>query len=978
VDANTVSVVINVSDANSAAAVAGVEENLTKLGAAGARSGAQVKAGMDQAGAGMLSAVEKTRLASEEMGVRLPRAMITLISQSKAAQVALNGVSTAMIGLAGIQIGAMIFEAAIRGAEKLWKNYLSLNSAANEYQETLEKQKQEDYWNSHSIETTTYRIKEATRAAEAYRGVAQSIWKEGWVDILQGNLGLGVGELTAGHKLAGAGVAQQAGTAKLTEEQARQQHEMTLLAIRATHPNDRLGMQLAEIQENYSYDRELDKLRNPGATPDDAGLKKKQLEEQVARNEAAKGRDEGRGGRAAGNRAEEAEERRHAQELQKTGEMERRAQEEMLTGSARIRLHGVNEIASLDTKDPELRKRQAAVIMQETNRQAEEADREAQDRRDAAANRQTDKEAEERKRQTDQARRASEETDRIEAQARVRGLSAEKQKTASIQAELEERLQHYQDELNDQQISQEDYNRRAAAAQAEANAQMVEAAAEARKKMAGEFESFFKGMEDPKKYLKELGDKAAGQAAATLWQRFAQRGAPGSGGGGQGSGVFDTVLDKLHLGKRPGAQGEHPGGPGATHTTAQQALLSVATATIHVGTAVIAGAQATGTREQGPGYSSGGGTALYAPGASAGSGGFGGGSTATGDFGGGAGQGADSPGASSWTSRISSGVGAAKQGYNLLKQLKGGFGGQGSGGDSGGSGGFFAPGESGESGAPTSDGQGIQLAQLSPGAGSEGAAGAGAGAGMAGSAAGFASGAMGVWSAHEGTGGAGGAIQGAMSGAQAGASFGPWGMAAGAVVGGVIGFLGSTENARVYDLKTVRPRLGNDRLGNDQDQYEHGSMDYASAYSDMQSLQTEAFRATSAMGPSGRRYRDEYILPEIKQAEGKLDAMEKSGRSQYTASAASYAVGTDYVPGTGMAVIHQGERIIPSDQNERLTRAVESQGKMPVRQAAGGDAHLHVHAIDAAGVAAFLGKYKHDIRSAVNDSFAENSGGGMN
>jgi hypothetical protein len=43
-----------------------------------------------------------------------------------------------------------------------------------------------------------------------------------------------------------------------------------------------------------------------------------------------------------------------------------------------------------------------------------------------------------------------------------------------------------------------------------------------------------------------------------------------------------------------------------------------------------------------------------------------------------------------------------------------------------------------------------------------------------------------------------------------------------------------------------------------------------------------------------------------------------------------------------------------------------------------GDVHLHVHAIDAKGVAGFLDKYKHNIRSAVNDSYAENSGGGMN
>ena len=35
------------------------------------------------------------------------------------------------------------------------------------------------------------------------------------------------------------------------------------------------------------------------------------------------------------------------------------------------------------------------------------------------------------------------------------------------------------------------------------------------------------------------------------------------------------------------------------------------------------------------------------------------------------------------------------------------------------------------------------------------------------------------------------------------------------------------------------------------------------------------------------------------------------------------------------------------------------------------------HAIDAKGVAQFFDQYKHHMRSALNDSYAENSGGGM-
>jgi len=128
---------------------------------------------------------------------------------------------------------------------------------------------------------------------------------------------------------------------------------------------------------------------------------------------------------------------------------------------------------------------------------------------------------------------------------------------------------------------------------------------------------------------------------------------------------------------------------------------------------------------------------------------------------------------------------------------------------------------------------------------------------------------------------------------------------------------------------------------------------------------------------------------------GKLTAEQKAGRSQYTSSVAQYAFGTDSVPGTGYALLHDKERVMPSDQNERITRAVESGASLSAvhasyqramqssdarRGSGGGDRtmNMNIHAIDAKGVSQFLDKYKHQIRSAVNDSYAENSGGGMN
>ncbi len=152
-------------------------------------------------------------------------------------------------------------------------------------------------------------------------------------------------------------------------------------------------------------------------------------------------------------------------------------------------------------------------------------------------------------------------------------------------------------------------------------------------------------------------------------------------------------------------------------------------------------------------------------------------------------------------------------------------------------------------------------------------------------------------------------------------------------------------------------------------------------------------RRSKRWGGAAYGYYKDTISGEIKQAEAKLTREEKAGRGQVTASAAQYDIGTDSVPRTGFAVIHKRERIFPSNQNERMTRALErgadmesvhrmyqsSMGTRDARQQAarGGDRtmNMNVHAIDSKGVAQFFDKYKHHMRAALNSSYAENSGG---
>lgn len=1004
VETSAVQISVNVVDNTSSQVLSGVEQNLNKLGAAGTTSGAKMKQGLEQAGAGALSAREKTRLLTEEFGIRIPRAMQTLISRSEVAQKAMNALGTAMIGLAGIQIGAMMFEAAIQGAEKLWHNVLNVNQAVEDYHAEVAKAKQEDFGNTKSIETTRLRIDEATESVRKYEAevAAQQQKARSWDSPLLALIPFGLGPALSiyhtkqAHDAQARAMDAQREVDKLTPAKAEQQHELTLLKIRRDHP-DALGRELAENQENFAYDAAREgSYDNPFAS--NAGLEKKQVLDQIARQQAKK--EGGRGG--AGDAKSQAlelariheqayesglrgSELYHAQEAAAIKDLENKGiasatavndihtkfhNEEMnrlraqqaeidnlrqetgmlgLTGVARIEQEGRNRIANLS---PDLEPIQRAQAEAEIRKQTafavtEELKKEGDERQKSAA------EIAERQ------RRASNETARIEEEARVKFLSAEKQKTAAIVEELSERLAKYQEELQAQEISQDDYNRRVAAAQMHANAEMIEASREARKKMAGEFESIFKGLEDPKRYLKEMGDKAAGNAAAMLMQRFQQRGQLSQG-----------------ISEHPSLSGDFLGGFGVgkkkTSTEAAKAtgshdasstplgIFSVAQATIQIGSASIAAGIGGGSTAAGnAALSAPGSTSLLASNRSAGL--MQSGYTGT------------SGGINSSIDNVTQGLSSAKQLNAVIAKQNTWSTGAAFGLDSKSGNGLMA----GGSGTTVAGNEVIDASNISaPGSGESssliGVSKAGSG-NMAG-AMGTASGVLGVYSASQGSGGFGGAAKGAMSGAEAGAMFGPAGMAVGAVVGGTLGFMGSGEQARVYDLKTVRPRIGNDK-----DAYEQGSMDYLSAYSDLQSLYNEAFKATSAMGMAGRRYRNEHISPEIKEAEGKLSAQEKAGRSMYSASAASYATGTPYVAETGLNWNHAGERIMSAPDNQQVIKAITegNQNIMPVQPASMGDVHLHVHAIDAKSSIQFLQANKQNIRAALNESYAENSGGGL-
>jgi hypothetical protein len=1064
---------------------------------------------MRQAGAGMLSATEKTRLAAEEMGVRLPRAMVSLIGQSKAAQAALSALSTVMIGFATIQIGAMVGTALYEGAKKLYEKWLDVDGAIRRYNDEAGQAASKRFYEDAGLDQLNADLVKANQQLDqlnqkrvnspnADMGPSRSqfatpgIYKiahlfgastpehfgvsdanaqnaaQGGLDAAQLKLfeethkknlqQIEDNKLISEAKVTGiakARAAQAAENNKADEDQKYAIKRAQTLADVANRgidnkrwygdlkPGDKgyreavavspdtgkaenadakahaaAELQAQQFEIGREHSQELVHLREQAL---EAGLRGIALyrAQEAAAIEDLKFKDmDSTAARAAVHAKFHAEElKRLEEENRAVAKMHEQTQLAGLTGTARIKQENqnrINDVYASTNLNPGQRMAEINEINKQTAQQIGELNKTFTDRVDDIVGRSATRELQGfariradaqnqiRDLQKDagehggtpadlargeaginagaagQAReltqKNSQETAQIEEQARVKFLSAEKQKTAAIGAELAERKQKYLDELNSQEISQDDYNRRVAAAQMQANAQMIEAATEARKKMAGEFTSFFEGMEHPGKYFAKLGDKAAGEAAASLFQRFQSgKGRAGIGTTGGAGGVFGDVLGGMGFGgfgkkgKTPGAgaMAETPGGRGAG-----QGTFSVASATIHIGSATIMGGGGVGPGGgSGGAVGPGGSTTLLAHGATGATGGFGAGapSTSAGATAwsagsaivGGAGAGVAGsiasglaepgvgPGASK-SAQARGALGDVSQGVALTKQLGKDFSGQ------------SGNGKSGGDSTKTSSGNGSMTSSGF----------------TQGNVTGAVQGGMGVWGAHESGGGVGGGLKGAMSGAEMGMEIaGPMGALVGAAAGAVVGAIGSSHAARDYDLKTVRPRIAGDLSS-----YHSGGMNYLDAYSDAQSLQMEAAKTTQKMGSADSRYYQNTIKPEIKEFMGKLDAEQKSGRSMYTTSAASYATGTPYVPETGLNMNHAGERIFSSVDNSAITKAVTegNGGKMPVQSTSMGDVHLHVHAIDAKGVSQFLDKYKHNIRSAVNDSYAENSGGGMN
>lgn len=598
---------------------------------------------------------------------------------------------------------------------------------------------------------------------------------------------------------------------------------------------------------------------------------------------------------------------------------------------------------------------------------------------------------------TELVRKNAEETQKLQEEAQRASLPQMLQHEQEIRDQYNDRVRAYQDMLSQQEISQQDFNARVLAAGQLMQAQLAEQARQERDKLAAEIQPFFT---HPLQALERIGEQQAARYAATMLQAATGgRAAAAAGGGKRGS-----LLDIFTM----GAAGHGRNQTNVPH--ASEAAHALATMTVNASTVIIngGGGSASGGASTLPmtvRNADGSTSTMHVP--------MGGGYSGTaGVYGGGS---ASTAGGFSLPGFDASSAGAL-----------GSIPGAGASGIPGAAGGWSGGAMStGSTGLQTADKAAVDLTggisqaqqvatlgqQLFQANGAAGAAGtAGQVSSTLGTVAGVAGPAAGLFGALMGNGGAGGALEGAVSGAKLGAMVGgPMGMAVGAAAGAIVGLIGigGQEAAEKYYINSVHPRIMQDLTG-----FSMGSMDYQSAYTDLVALDKEARDATKKFGMGGKREWDEKIHPEIMSAQAQVEREQKAGRSQYGMSASQFHSGGfvngfgDYAtsPDEGWAHLKRGETVMHERATDThgpelaMMLAGASRGQMAsyygaqqmqstyratMQNAAFGGAGnsynyghtFHISAIDTQSFSDALMNGRHDVRQALNQSYAENSGG---
>ena len=184
---NTVTITIQTVDASSGA-ISNVETKLNTLGTAGTAAGAKVatvgreidgtgeasrRFGADTmaatgiAGAGFDSVrgrIDSARLAAEEMGIRVPRAMLRVVAGNEAMAAGFQALMGVMVAVGAVAI----FTQLIEGAAHLYEKWFDVTKAVEAYQDKAREAASQKLLETASIEETIALLKQAQVAVDDF------------------------------------------------------------------------------------------------------------------------------------------------------------------------------------------------------------------------------------------------------------------------------------------------------------------------------------------------------------------------------------------------------------------------------------------------------------------------------------------------------------------------------------------------------------------------------------------------------------------------------------------------------------------------------------------------------------------------------------------------------------------------------------------------------------------------------------------
>ena len=286
-------ITISVIDANSAATVQEINQELTSMGEAGLAGGAAAAEGLDQVGTHALTSLDNVRLLRDDLGIRIPRAMEKAIASSSLLSGAIGALGSGFIALGAVEIiGRMA-----TSIYDLYEKWIDVEAAADEYTKTVKKNQDADFINVRSIEDAKLRIDEATSAMTNAREAAQALHSAGVAEIFSGDVAGGAGMLAAAHSAAASSVKSGEQANALDPKQIELQHQLNLEQIEANHATDgalqgqakitaELQKQLAIHAEDQKYTRLQDRLQGNLTSPD-SGQALQDAKDREARGKAA-------------------------------------------------------------------------------------------------------------------------------------------------------------------------------------------------------------------------------------------------------------------------------------------------------------------------------------------------------------------------------------------------------------------------------------------------------------------------------------------------------------------------------------------------------------------------------------------------------------------------------------------------------------------------------------------------------------------